>query len=94
MNLVAGSVFNRNQYGDMITLAAALSEDKSKMLVMGKSADEEAIKPWALAEVTYEDGKYVHTSIGTFFREDGAQKRFTLAQGKEWTGGDVFDDYC
>ena len=30
----------------------------------------------------------------TFFHEDGSQKYFTLAIGEEWTGGDVFDDYC
>ena len=94
MNLVAGSVFNRNQYGEIMTLETALSEDKSKLWVMGKSADEEAIKPWVLSEVTYEDGKFVHANLGSFFREDGAQKRFTLVQGKEWVGGDVFDDFC
>jgi hypothetical protein len=32
--------------------------------------------------------------MGSFFDENGAKKYFTLAQGKEWTGGDVFDDYC
>ena len=30
----------------------------------------------------------------TFFEKDGAMKYFTKVQGKEWTGGDVFDDFC
>ena len=30
----------------------------------------------------------------TFFKEDGGRKNFTIAMGREWTGGDVFDDYC
>ncbi|GMO50477.1 MAG: hypothetical protein Pg6C_14330 [Treponemataceae bacterium] len=51
-------------------------------------------KPWALAEITYEDGLYIHTSLGSFFGMDGAEKQFTLAQGLEWTAGDTFDDYC
>ena len=37
---------------------------------------------------------YLHTSMGSFFTEEGAEKQFTLAQGLEWTGGDTFDDYC
>ena len=51
-----------------------------------------AVKPWALSKITYEDGVFYHESNGTFFEEDGAQKFFTLAQGKEWTGGTVFDE--
>ena len=33
-------------------------------------------------------------NLGSFFEEDGGLKYFTLAQGKTWTGGDCFDDYC
>jgi len=54
----------------------------------------EGIKPWALARVVYKDVVYMHYNEGSFFKEDGATKYFTLAQGLEWTGGEVFDDYC
>ena len=33
-------------------------------------------------------------SIRTFFSEEGAEKYYTLSLGKEWTGGDVMEDYC
>ena len=26
--------------------------------------------------------------------QDGLEKYMTLARGEEWTGGDVFDDFC
>ena len=40
------------------------------------------------------DGFFVHENKGSFFHKDGGQKRFTLAMGREWTGGVVFDDLC
>ena len=56
--------------------------------------NEGGIKPYALSKIYISDDKIIHESIGTFFSEDGARKRFTLAQGLEWTGGDSIDDYC
>lgn len=41
--------------------------------------------------ITLENGKYLFTA---FFTEDGANKYYTLSLGKEWTGGDVMEDYC
>lgn len=29
-----------------------------------------------------------------YFKDDGANKYFTLALGEEVTGGDVFNDFC
>lgn len=29
-----------------------------------------------------------------FFDPNGVEKYMTIAKGFEWTGGDVFDDYC
>jgi hypothetical protein len=55
---------------------------------------EGAVKPWSLAKVTHEGGKFVHESCGTFFALDGAEKQFTLIQGLSWQGGDSIDDYC
>jgi len=43
--------------------------------------------------VTFEKGLYVHTSLGSFFTKEGADKQYHLDQGLEWTGGDTFDDY-
>ena len=61
---------------------------------MCKSGDENPIKPYSLAEITYQNNVFVHNSLGTFFEKDGVEKQFTLVQGLEWTGGDSIDDYC
>ena len=55
---------------------------------------EKAVKPWAICRITYQDDAFIHESYGTYFKEDGGLKYFTIALGKEWTGGDVFDDFC
>ena len=47
-----------------------------------------------LTGIYVDDGKFVHENLHSFFEEKGGYKQFTLAQGKEWTGGDSIDDYC
>jgi len=88
-----GDVFCRNQFGDVLVLAKGWTPDGSGLLIMSQMP-ESAQKHWALAQITLEDGIFVHANCGSFFMEDGAQKYFTLAQGLEWTGGETFDDYC
>lgn len=61
---------------------------------MCKSSDENPVKSYSLAEITYQKDVFVHNSLGTFFQREGAEKQFTVAQGLEWTGGDTIDDYC
>lgn len=91
-NLSIGNKFSCNQYGDSIILDFAFLEKEQKLFVLCRN--DESLKPWSLASVTYENEKFVHTSYGMFFSEDGAKKDFTLVQGKEWTGGVTFDDLC
>lgn len=91
--LIPNSVFCHNQYQDSLVLDTALIDNDSALFVMCKSSDDGALKPWSLTRITYKDKKYYHESIQTYFHEDGAQKYFTLAQGKEWLGGEVFDDF-
>ena len=90
--LTKGSIFCHNQYQDSLVLDTALVDNNSTLYVMCKSSDDGAIKPWSLAIVKFKDGMYYHESFSTFFQEDGALKYFTLAQGKEWNGGEVLDD--
>lgn len=93
-NLEVGNVFSRNQYTSSIIERFAISNDENTLWIMCKSGDENPIKPYSLAEVTYQNNAFVHNSLGTFFEKDGADKQFTLAQGFEWTGVDTIDDYC
>ena len=93
-NLNEGDVFSRNQYTSSIIERFAISKDENTLWIMCKSGDENPIKPYSLAEVTYQNDAFVHNSLGTFFEKGGAEKQFTLVQGLEWTGGDTIDDYC
>ncbi|MBL7851613.1 MAG: HNH endonuclease [Cyclobacteriaceae bacterium] len=90
-----GSIFCNNDVYTSIVLNSAISEDGLYLYVITEStAGEKAVKPWGLAKIAYENGRFVHISLGSFFTKDGAEKRFCLAQGLEWTGGDSIDDYC
>lgn len=91
-NLKIGEVFSKNRYSDSIVEDFAVSEDQSTLWIISKSSDSQAIKPWSVAKVSYEGDFYVHTSLGSSFKRDDAEKEFNLAQGLEWTGGDTFDD--
>lgn len=92
-NLRTGEVFSRNQYTSSIIERYATSKDGDKLWILCKSGEENPIKPYSLAEITYESDVYIHNSLGTFFEKGGAEKQFTLAQGLEWTGADTIDGY-
>lgn len=93
-NLKREAIFCKNRYTSSVVLEYALSDDKKSLFVMCEANDGEAIKPWSLTKITYQNGLFYHESEGTFFEETGARKHFTLALGKEWHGGDSIDDYC
>ncbi len=94
VKLTAGAIFARNDFSISIVLKVAVADDGQSVFVMCEQAAKDTIKPWSLAKVAFEDGLYVHTSLGTFFTKDGAEKEFCLVRDLEWTGGDTFDDYC
>ena len=93
-NLRIDKVFCRSLYGESKILDFAISKDKQHLWVLSKSTDEEAIKPWLLAEIIMYKNSFLHLNRHSFFTEVGGRKYFILAQGKEWTGGDCIDDYC
>lgn len=91
--LQKGVVFSKNRYGETYVKDAAISID-GKQIVVKVEMPKNDIK-WGSVDLIFEhEGKYAHKSCGTYFEEIGAEKYFILNQGKEWTGGDVFDDYC
>ncbi|MGR3565011.1 MAG: HNH endonuclease signature motif containing protein [Heliomarina sp.] len=91
--LTADAVAVISPFGETKVGKAAMFEDGTALYILGEHG-EQAIKPWSLSQITFEDGQYVHESCGTFFTPDGAEKEFTLIQGLPWEGGDTFDDYC
>ncbi len=92
--LKAGAIFSRSDFSTIIVLDSGVAEDGQSAWVMCEQTQTDALKPWLLAQIAYEDELYVHTSFGTFFSKEGAEKQFCLALGLEWTGSDTFDDYC
>ena len=94
-NLKAGLLFCRNDVYSSLVLKSSMSDDHQSIYVICESTEgKDAIKQWALAKITFENGLYVHTSLHSFFTLEGAEKQYVLAQGLEWTGGDSIDDYC
>ena len=87
--LVDGSTFSRNQYGESLVKNSKIS-NKKELIVLTTT---DSMKPFGLAKVHVENGKFVHESLGTFFTLIGAQKRFNMALGLEWIGEDSIDDY-
>jgi hypothetical protein len=91
-NLKIDVIFSRNKYSSSIISDFARSKDGNTLWAMCKSSEDNAVKPWSLAQVTYENNMFVHTNLGSFFEKIGAEKQFALAQGLEWTGGNSIDD--
>ena len=54
---------------------------------------EGGIKNLYLTTVTKADNDFQYETR-SFFDPNGIEKYMTIAKGFEWTGGDVFDDYC
>lgn len=92
-NLEKGKLFTRTKYGNGGKVYDAdYNPDDDALYVLTENAG--SLKPWALCKITIQDDCFIHENQGSFFEEVGGQKYFTLAMGREWTGGDVFDDFC
>lgn len=87
--LKVGAIFSKNQYGQSTVDDIGTNHDE--LLILTKS---DGVKPYALAKVYVHNDKFVHESLGSFFKLNGAQKQFTLALGLEWDGGETFDDFA
>lgn len=92
-NLKVNSIFCKNPLYSSLVLDSAITDGGESLWVMTRSGGD-SVKPWALAKIYFKDNVFYHENKRSFFDENGAKKYFTLAQGKEWTGGDVFDDFC
>jgi len=89
-SLEKGVIFSRNTFGESTVEDRVILSKTNELLVISKS---DSIKPYALAKIYIDNNHIVHESIRTFFKEIGAQKAFTIAQGLEWHGEDSIDDY-
>ncbi|QHS58810.1 HNH endonuclease signature motif containing protein [Chitinophaga agri] len=81
--LVHGKVFSLNEHVTTTVYDFALSDDRNVLWILTKSAKENPVKTWLLLQVTYENEMFVHTSLGTYLDQDGAEKQFAIARGIE-----------
>ena len=93
-NLKTGEVFCHNDVYESIVFKADISDDGNTIAVITTSEHVKGGSGYVLCTITYQDGHFIHENQYSYFEEIGAEKYFTLALGREWTGGDVFDDYC
>ncbi len=93
-HLAPDSVFSLNDYGSSIVRKTQLSQDNKYLYVITDSDSATAVKRWALAQVTYEEGLYVHENLGNFFEERGAERALCEATGGEWKGEEGIDDWA
>ncbi len=90
--LPKGSIFSHNRYGESEVEISQFSEDRVFLSVVTRIHG--GVKDWGLSKISYENGLFVHEALGTFFGFEGASKRHTELIGREWTGGETFDDFC
>jgi hypothetical protein len=94
-NLQKGAVFLRrdcfDETVDYTLTDFAFSKSANEFFVC--TYDPNGVKSYYLTTVTLSNGRFEYETR-SFFGEDGLTKYFTLAKGEEWTGGDVFDDFC
>jgi hypothetical protein len=93
-NLIPGGTFSNNQYSSYIIENFAYNKDNTSILILCRNTENSATKPYSLAEITLVNNHYIHTNLGSFFQKEGAEKEFIVAQGFEWTGGELFDELC
>lgn len=89
--LTEGAICVRNQYQANPVMKADISVDGKNLALLTKI---DGVTHFALCTITFDGQYFIHESIRTFFTEEGAEKYFTEALGREWTGGDVMEDYC
>ena len=89
-NLKAEKIYVTTNYGASTVFEFTLYKDK--IIVSTKLPP--GAKNFALSKIEWNGEVFIHTSIRTFFDENGVRAAFTRAQEKEWDGPDSIDDYC
>ena len=85
-------LFASNRYAKPFVFDKAMSLDNNSFVILGKDIYG-AIKPWVVYAVSWNGRNYYH-KVSSHFDYQSALKDFTLAQRKEWYGGDTMSDWC
>lgn len=90
--LKPGATFTTNQYNTgSVVEEVGFNQEENKIYVLARLIEN--ANPVALCSISLIDDTFIHKSIRSFLSEEGGHKYFTLAMGREWTGGDCIDDY-
>lgn len=89
-NLQLGAVFARDRFRESTIIMAEQGDEL--LSIITESKEENSIKPWAVAKVTIENGKFIHESIGSFFELNGAKKAYFKLLNIQFDGKSI-DDY-
>lgn len=82
-SLKNGSVFAYNDNSPKLIIVEAVSiNNNSKILVIcereGVICEREGFQPWLIAEIIFENGLFIHSSLGRYFEKDEADKEFYI----------------
>lgn len=91
-NIKKSKAFSKNKFTTGRVVDFGYRENEEAIIVL--THHKSGVKEWALSKITYNGSSFVHENLGSFFDKKGGEKYFTLAMGREWTGGDCIDDYC
>lgn len=90
--LKPGDLFFKTDYSESLVEEAVIHNDK--LIVRTRAVASGAIKNFHVMTIKLVNNTFVHELYISCFQEDSSLKYFTILQDKEWTGGDVFDDFC
>lgn len=90
-NLISGAIIYACKQFTTRVIEAELNEDETAIFV--KCSSTFTPKPWGLYTITYHNYQIRHEYLSCFGR-DSIEKYYNEALGREWTGGDVIDDFC
>ena len=88
-SLKLGSIFSENQFGSSSVIKCDILQESNQLYVLTKGKN---IKPFALAKVYVDNECYIHESISSYFKIDGAEQGYVQAIGGIWEGGEIFDE--
>lgn len=80
-NLKIGEVFAYNDDSPkLIILEFLKTKNSSSILIMcereGIMSEREGFKPWLIAQITFDNGSFVHSNFGSYFEKDEIDKEF------------------
>ena len=93
-NLEVGKILCQSEIFTSEITKFEYNSDKQTIIVQTVQTNKNSVKPWHITTITVNEGRCYHSLYCSCFKEDGADKYYTIACGREWTGGDVFDDFC